>query len=362
MSSREHPELPRPLAYSLSSTGAVVCTPDVTAPLREAEAEGSAARRVVTVGNFDGVHLGHAAIIKRLRAMAGRLSAESVVVTFDPHPATLVRPGKAPPPLSTALRRAELLLHLGVDRVVVQPMVRAVVELSATAFFENVLCRDLAMVGMVEGADFRFGRGREGDVSMLAHACKRLGLAFDVVEPVRAGETIVSSSLVRTLIAAGDVAEAATLLSAPYRIAGRVVEGVKRGRTLGFPTANLAEIETLLPAPGVYAAVATCRPSGPSQTAVSRHPAAVHIGANVSFGETTITVEAHLIGFSGDLYDHTLHVDFLQRLRDTHRFDSREALVAQLEADVRQAESVSASWLCRSAPPSPPANTHTHAS
>ena len=126
MSSREHPELPRPIAYSLASSGAVVCTPDATPPPPET-AEGVPARRVVTVGNFDGVHLGHAAIIQRLRAMAARLSAESVAVTFDPHPATLVRPGKAPPPLSTVQRRAELLLHLGVDRVVVQPMVRAVV-------------------------------------------------------------------------------------------------------------------------------------------------------------------------------------------------------------------------------------------
>lgn len=362
MSSREHPELPRPLAYSLASTGAVVCTPDATAALQETDVEGSPARRVVTVGNFDGVHLGHAAIIKRLRAMAARLSAESVAVTFDPHPATLVRPGKAPPPLSTAQRRAELLLHLGVDRVVVQPMVRAVVELSATSFFEDVLCGQLAMVGMVEGVDFRFGRGREGDVAMLAQSCQRLGLAFDVVEPVRVGESIISSSRVRTLIATGDVAEAATLLSEPYRLTGRVVEGAKRGRTLGFPTANLADIETLLPAPGVYAAVAMSSPSGPSHIAPTRYPAAVHIGANVSFGETTITVETHLIGFSGDLYDHTLHVDFLQRLRDTHRFDSREALVAQLEADVRQAEGVSASWLRRSPPFSPPATPHTHAS
>lgn len=361
MSSREHPELPRPIAYSLASSGAVVCTPDATATPPET-AEGVPARRVVTVGNFDGVHLGHAAIIQRLRAMAARLSAESVVVTFDPHPATLVRPGAAPPPLTTAARRAELLLHLGVDRVVVQPMVRAVVELSATTFFENVLCRQLAMVGMVEGADFRFGRGREGDVAMLAHSCERLGLAFDVVEPVRVGETTISSSRVRSLIAAGDMTEAGRLLSEPYRIAGRVVEGAKRGRTLGFPTANLAGIETLLPAPGVYAAIATSSPRDRSVPAASRHPAAVHIGANVSFGETIVSVEVHVIGFSGDLYDHTLHVDFLQRLRDTHRFDSREALVAQLEADVRQAADVSASWLRSPASFPPPATPHTHAS
>jgi len=319
-------------------------------------------RRVVAVGNFDGVHIGHAAIVAELRTMASRLSAEAAVLTFDPHPATLVRPEAAPVPLSTAGRRAELLLNLGVDSVFVQPMVQPLVELSAAAFFDLVLCQRMGAVGLVEGVDFRFGRGREGDMAMLARLCEAGGLACDVVEPVRGGDATVSSSRVRSLIAAGEVGLAASLLTAPYRISGRVVEGAKRGRTLGFPTANLDSITTLLPAPGVYAAnvVVDSGQDSPPTRGV-RQAAAVHVGANVSFGETTLSVEVHLIGFTGDLYGRTLHVDFRERLRDTDRFDSREALVSQLEADVRQAAEA-CSTPPRSFPASAPSPPHFHAS
>lgn len=300
-----------------------------------------AAHAVVAVGNFDGVHLGHAAIIARLRAMAVRRSAESVAVTFDPHPATLVRPGGAPSPLTTIARRAELLLDLGVDRVLVQPVVPALVALSAEAFFEHVLRERLAAVGIVEGVDFRFGRGRQGDVAMLGRLCAASGLELDVVEPVELAGGIVSSSRVRSLIAAGDVGLAATFLTAAYRASGEVVEGARRGRGLGFPTANLAGITTLLPAPGVYAAAAVIDgATAATATEPACYPAAVHVGANVTFGETALSVEAHLVGYTGDLYGTTLHVDFLQRLRETCRFPSRETLVGQLTADVQQARQV----------------------
>ena len=337
MSSRELPDLPPATIFAQASAGESPRSEVSVAPA-ESATTATQPRRVVAVGNFDGVHIGHAAIIAQLRQMASRLSAEAVVLTFDPHPATLVRPESAPVPLSTAARRAELLLGLGVDQVFVQPMVKPLVDLSAPAFFEHVLCERLGAVGLVEGIDFRFGRGREGDVSMLARLCADGGLACDIVAPIRVGDEIVSSSRVRSLIAAGEVGRATSLLTAPYRVSGTVIEGAKRGRTLGFPTANLADIATLLPAPGVYAAEVvidgrdTAPPGGPTPSA-----AAVHIGANVSFGETTLSVEAHLIDFTGDLYGRTLHVDFLQRLRETRIFDSREALVSQLTTDVRQA-------------------------
>ena len=337
MSSRELPDLPPAVIYTRASAGDSR-EPQVSASIAAAAVMESTPRRVVAVGNFDGVHIGHAAIIAQLRQMASRLSADAVVLTFDPHPATLVRPESAPVPLSTAARRAELLLSLGIDQVVVQPMVRPLVELSAAAFFQQVLCERLGAVGLVEGVDFRFGRGREGDVAMLTRLCEAAGLACDVVDPVRTGDTIVSSSRVRSLIAAGEVGPAASLLTAPYRISGTVIEGAKRGRTLGFPTANLANVATLLPAPGVYAAhVVIAGSDAAPHDRATPSAAAVHIGPNVSFGETTLSVEAHLIGFTGDLYGRTLHVDFRQRLRDTQRFESREALVSQLETDVRQA-------------------------
>lgn len=344
MSSRDLPEIPHPIAYVRGAAGEIVpsasSADDDALP---APCVGSS-KTVVTVGNFDGVHLGHAAIIERLQQMALRRGAKSIALTFDPHPATVVRPGSAPAPLSTAARRAELLLNLGIDCVCVQPVVPAVINLSATAFFEQVLQQRLGAVGLVEGTDFRFGRGREGDVHSLATLCESRGLAFDVVAPVLANDEVVSSSRVRSLISAGDVAGAMAVLTAPYRLTGLVVEGAKRGRTLGFPTANLGEIPTLLPAPGVYAAVAMIPSRDKATSTCTNHPAAVHVGANVSFGEAALSVEAHLIGFEGDLYGHSLHVDFLQRLRETHRFESREALVSQLEADVHQASDVVTSW------------------
>ena len=344
MSSRDLPEIPHPIAYVRGPAGETVCAGSTTKSARSPGHEVDSPKTVVTVGNFDGVHLGHAAIIERLRQMASCLAAESAVLTFDPHPATLVRPGTAPAPLSTAARRAELLLNLGIDRVCVQPMVPAVINLSATTFFDHVLRQRLGAVGLVEGTDFRFGRGREGDVRVLASLCDSRGLAFEVVAPLLTRDAVVSSSRVRSLISVGDVAGAMAMLTAPYRLTGVVVEGAKRGRTLGFPTANLAEISTLLPAPGVYAAVATLSDMDQATGTATSHPAAVHIGANVSFGEAALSVEAHLIGFTGDLYGQSLHVDFLQRLRETHRFESREVLVSQLEADVHRASDVVTSW------------------
>jgi riboflavin kinase/FMN adenylyltransferase len=338
MSPTDLSDLPQPQIFTRDVSGASMPPAlQQDAPGGASVPQGCSPPRVVAVGNFDGVHIGHAEIVSQLRSMASRLAARAVVLTFDPHPATLVRPDTAPPPLSTAIRRAELLLGLGIDEVQVQPLVRAIVNLSARDFFDRVLCGRMRAVGLVEGTDFHFGRGREGDVAMLARLCDEQGLAFDVVPPVHAGDAVVSSSRVRGLLATGDIGRATALLTAPYRISGTVIEGAKRGRTLGFPTANLADISTLLPAPGVYAADAIIAADDGLRAPVSRHPAAVHIGANVSFGETTLSVEVHLIGFAGSLYGHSLHVDFRQRLRDTHRFASREALVSQLKADVQQA-------------------------
>lgn len=356
MSFTDPPDLPLPLIFAKDSDG-----PKRNASVSAGDAPKDRDRRVVAVGNFDGVHIGHAEIVAQLRSMASRLAAQAVVLTFDPHPATLVRPDTAPPPLSTASRRAELLLGLGVDEVQVQPLVRAMVNLSAREFFDRVLCRRMRAVGLVEGTDFRFGRGREGDVPMLARLCDEHGMDFDVVPPVHAGDAVVSSSRVRGLLADGDIGRATALLTAPYRITGTVIEGAKRGRTLGFPTANLAHISTLLPAPGVYAGEAIIAADDNLKIPAIRHPAAVHIGANVSFGETTIAVEAHLIGFTGDLYGRALHVDFRQRLRDTHRFPSREALISQLEVDVQQA-AIACAPHCHSFPPPSPSPPHLHAS
>lgn len=288
----------------------------------------------VAVGNFDGVHLGHAALAARLRRVADRTGAPAVALTFDPHPASLVRPGSAPVPLTTPARRAELLLALGIDAVLVQPADGSLLGLSAEAFFRDVLRGRLRAVAVVEGPDFRFGAGRAGDVALLRRLCAADGVALEVVEPVAAAGGTVSSSRIRALVAAGDVAAANALLTAPFRASGTVVAGARRGAVLGFPTANLAAVATLVPGAGVYAARAMVRGRAES------HAAAVHVGCNVTFGATVPTVEAHLVGFAGDLYGCVLDVDFLQRLRDTRRFDSAGDLTEQLARDVEAATAV----------------------
>ena len=306
--------------------------PSLAEPTVFPQAAGACAPCAVAVGNFDGVHVGHAAIVGRLREAAERHRVPAVVLTFDPHPASILRPEQAPLPLTTPARRAELLLALGVNAVCVQPADAALMALEAEAFYEGVLRGRFAARAVVEGQDFRFGARRRGDVAMLAALCGRDGVDLDVVPPVVIDGEAVSSSRIRTLVAAGRVAEAHTLMTAPYRLTGAVVVGARRGGTIGFPTANLAGIATLLPALGVYAAVAHV-----DGVAV---PAAVHVGPNVTFGETSVSVEAHLIGFAGDLYGRPLDVDFLDRVRDTRLFSSVEDLKAQLADDVAAARRI----------------------
>ncbi len=307
--------LPLPLVF-----GSKACTPPLAAS-------------AVAVGNFDGVHLGHAAIARRLRGAADRAGVPAVALTFDPHPAAIVRPGTAPLPLTTPARRAELLLALGLDAVLVQPAVPALMQLTAESFYQQILRGSLAALALVEGQDFRFGAGRAGDVALLARLAEADGASLEVVDPVLVDGEPVSSSRLRRLVAAGGVAAAADLGTAPLRATGRVVVGARRGTGLGFPTANLAEISTLLPAPGVYAA----RAAVAGEVGRRWRPAAVHLGPAPTFDSAAASVEVHLIGFAGDLYDHVLDVDFLDRLRDTQRFASPAELKTQLAADVARA-------------------------
>lgn len=298
----------------------------IAAPIVYPPAVGSAAPCALAVGNFDGVHVGHAAIVRRLREAAARHAVAAVVLTFDPHPASILRPAEAPLALTTPARRAELLLGLGVDAVCVQPVDAALLAVEAEAFYAGILRGRFAARAIVEGQDFRFGARRRGDVPLLATLCRRDGVDLDVVPPIVVGGEPVSSSRIRTLVAAGRVGEVGRLLTSPYRLSGTVIVGARRGATLGFPTANLTGIATLLPAGGVYAAV--------TQVDGVAFPAAVHVGPNVTFDQTSISIEAHLIGFTGDLYGRVLDVDFLDRVRDTHRFASAEELKACLADDV----------------------------
>lgn len=281
---------------------------------------------VVSIGNFDGVHLGHVHIVQRLREMGQRLGGPTVVFTFDPPPARILRPQQAPPLLTWTERKAELLAELGVDVMVAYPADEAFLRLEAREFFDQILCDALAARGMLEGPDFFFGRARSGTIEVLREFCVAAGIALEVASPVMQDDQPVSSSRIRALVAAGLIDEARRMLTAPYRVRGLVIHGAGRGRTLGFPTANLGQPETLLPGDGIYA--------GRASVDGAIWPAAISVGPNPTFGEGARKVEVFLIGFSGDLYDRVLEVDFLTRLRDIRKFGSVEQLVAQMNADV----------------------------
>lgn len=311
-----------------------------------AEIPAGARGGAVSVGNFDGVHRGHAALLSELVRAARRSGGPAVVVTFDPHPVALLRPGREPARLTTPQRRAELLADLGVDYVAVCQTSLELLRLTADAFFEWLVVDTFAARAMVEGPNFYFGRDRGGTPQRLAELCDANAIALKIVSPTRcdtvsgqstaeptraAGSPMVSSSRIRQLLSSGQIGEANALLTAPYRIRGTVVSGDRRGRELGFPTANLTEIASLIPASGVYA----------SRTRVGTRwlPSATHIGPNLTFdaaGERR--VETHLIGFEGDLYGKSLDVELVERIRGITRFDSAEALVTQMQQDVAAAE------------------------
>jgi riboflavin kinase / FMN adenylyltransferase len=288
----------------------------------------------VTIGNFDGVHRGHAALIAALRTQADALPGPAVAFTFDPSPLDLLRPGQSSPLLTTMTERARLLHELGADHVIVVRTTRELLALSAEVFFTQVVKDRLAVRALVEGIDFGFGHNREGNVETLRQLCRASDIALTVVPPVAINGSEVSSSRIRATLMRGEVGEAAELLGRPYRLSGMVGAGQRRGQTIGFPTANLDAMPTLVPGNGVYAVRAFV-----GETA---WPGAANIGPNPTFGEDARKVEVHLIGFRGELYGQPLAVDFLQRLRETRPFRGAAELIDQLKKDVAQAKRIAA--------------------
>ena len=288
----------------------------------------------VSIGNFDGVHLGHAHIARQLAAQAKQYGGPAIVFTFDPHPIHLLRPEEILPPLTWTDRKAQLLAEQGVDILLAYPTDAALLALSPHDFFAQIVLGRLAPRGMVEGDNFRFGRGRAGDMALLRKLTAENGLDLDVISAVQFENSPVSSTRIRQLLSEGAIQAAAELLTQPYRLRGIVAHGAGRGGPLGFPTANLEALDTLLPAPGVYAG------RGFRQEKV--WPAAIHIGPNPTFADATSKVEVHLIGCDETLYGSRLEVDFLTRLRDIERFSDAAALKRQLALDVEKTRCVAA--------------------
>ena len=290
----------------------------------------------VTIGNFDGVHRGHARLISELVRRADLAGAPSLAVTFDPHPAMLLRPDRCPEPLVWLEREIDLLTAAGVTDVAVFKTGPWLLGLSAREFFEQVVIGLFGVRGMVEGPNFFFGRDRLGDVRILGRWCEEVGVDLLVAEPLVDDGRLISSSRIRKDLTEGNVAEARRLLGRPHRIRGVVSHGAGRGAGIGVPTANLEAIDVLTPAEGVYAAnVLVPGPSGPETW-----PAALNIGPTPTFGEQRYKVAAHLIGFHGDLYGRTVGVDFLERLRPTRGFAGLDDLLDQIGRDVEEARRI----------------------
>ena len=288
----------------------------------------SAKRGVVTVGNFDGVHRGHQSMLAQVRSIARQASVPAVVVSFDPHPINVLKPQVNLPRLSTIAVRTRLLKEFGADGVVILPVDHQLLGMSPQQFFEDVVQKQLNAVGMVEGPDFRFGKERAGDTAVLQQLCGAHGVTLTVIDAVCVDDEMISSTRIRQLIRSGELDSAIEMLGHPYALTGNVVHGAGRGSTIGIPTANLADIEVLLPGHGVYAG--RCRLKG--QT----FAAAVNIGSNPTFGEDDVKVECHIIDYSGDLYGQFLDVELLARIREPQQFADAEELTTAIERDIER--------------------------
>jgi riboflavin kinase / FMN adenylyltransferase len=284
---------------------------------------------VVTVGTFDGMHVGHQAIIRYLLGRARDRDGVSVVVTFDPHPREVVY-GEAVPLLTTVEERADVLEAMGVDRFIVLPFTEAFAGLPAHAFVQSVLVDRIGLREIVIGYDHGFGRDRTGDRVLLEEMGTRLGFTVDTIPAQLVDHAVVSSTAIRRLLVdEGDVARAAQMLGRPYRLDATVVPGDGRGRTIGYPTANLqvSHARKVIPKAGVYAVAVSVTGSERAYGGM------MNIGVRPTFGGGELRAEVHLFDFEGDLYGASVRVEMVERVRDERRFESVDALREQLSKD-----------------------------
>jgi len=299
---------------------------------------------VVTVGTFDGVHTGHQQILERVRKRADDRGAESTVLTFDPHPREVLT-GEPMPLLTTIEERGNLLEAEGIDRFVVLPFTDEFSRIPPADYVRDVLVGRIGLKEIIVGYDHSFGYRGRGDGDLLRTMGQELGFTVEIISKQVVDKLKVSSTRIRELVGVkGEVRQAAGLLGRPYSLSGTVVEGDKRGRAIGFPTANLGGVppRKIVPARGVYAAWVTT-PSGigdSTSVIANKQRAMVNIGYRPTFGGNRETVEAHLLDFSGNLYDQEIQLHFVQRIRDERSFDGPEELVVQLEKDRTSCEAI----------------------
>lgn len=282
----------------------------------------------VAIGNFDGVHAGHRALIERARELADAHAAKSVALTFDPHPSVVLSPHGAPPMLTSLARRLELLASAGLDAVVVEPFTRDLAGLSPNAFIDNLVLHALTARAIVVGYDFCYGQGRAGTTDALRAHAGAAGVEVEVVPPVEVGGEVASSTKVRGYLRSGDLARATQLLGRPWDVDGVVVHGAKRGRAIGVPTANITPESDLVVSPGIYAVTLEREGQPPL-------PAVASLGTNPTFVEQGgLVLEVHVLDWDGDLYDQRVRTAFVAKLRDEQKYDSVDALLVQIRADI----------------------------
>ncbi len=287
----------------------------------------------VTIGNFDGVHLGHRFIFQRLVEGAHQEGCPTAAISFDPHPKMVLHPERRPFYLITTIEeKIRLLAGLGVDAFILIPFSVEYARITAAAFVQKILWEKLRIRRIIIGHDYTFGRGREGNETFLTETGRRLGFEVEVMNAFCVGDTVISSTKIREALLAGDVRFAATLLGRSYNLGGRVISGHRRGERLGFPTANIAPDKELVPARGVYA-VRVLRQG-------NRHDGILSIGFNPTFAGRERTVEVHIFDFQRDVYGETLEVLFVERIRDEVRFESPEKLIAQIGRDIDRAKEI----------------------
>jgi riboflavin kinase / FMN adenylyltransferase len=285
---------------------------------------------VLALGNFDGLHRGHLKIIERVRRGAAEHGGTPMAMTFDPHPPRVLRPDKAPKLLMTKSQRLESLHSAGISCVAVVRFTRELSEWDPEMFIRTVLVDWLRVSEVWVGANFLFGHGRSGNFTVLRTLGQHYGFRADKIDPVRYKDFVVSSTRIRRLVSEGRVDEAGALLGHPYFVDGTVVAGRRRGREIGFPTANLQTTNELIPPHGVYATTTTI------DGVV--HAGITNVGVRPTFGEGELTVETHLLNYSGDLYGRSVRLGFVQRIRDERQFPDVDALREQIEADRRTAD------------------------
>jgi riboflavin kinase/FMN adenylyltransferase len=286
-------------------------------------------RTVLTIGNFDGVHLGHREIFRRVVDKARQLSGTATVVTFEPHPLRLLAPEKAPLRLNTPEEKVRLLSASCIDLLVVLDFTRQLADLPAEAFVSEILVRKLGVNHLIVGYDYAFGRDRQGNTDFLAAQARLHNFTLEVLEPISARQQAHSSTMIRQFLREGSVAEAVNVLGRNFTLDGEVVHGDGRGRKLGFPTANLVTQKEILPRDGVYAVKVKWQDN--------YYDGVINIGQRPTFAGSAPTLEIHLMDFQGDLYGERLRIYFVDRLRDELKFSSVEALQEAVMKDIARA-------------------------